>query len=209
MEWSEVQRFGEDTFNSDDDRNTYNIDTETLRQDIRYGYQVMAVLKSTPAWAQSDPTKAVRSVPRGLDLPIDDPGNVWATFVRWMASRYRGRIDTFAIWNEVEIPDAGPNAVYNTWAGTLEQYYRLLKVAWQTAHAVNPDARIVLSPYSYHRDKTWLSRLLRVASQDPKARPTASSLTWSVSISIATPTICMTARRRRAVGSGGGGPHWR
>jgi hypothetical protein len=168
VEWSEVQRFGEGSFNSDDDRNTYNIDSEALRQDLRYGYQVMAVLKSTPGWAQEDPSKAVRSVPRGLDLPIDDPGNVWATFVRWMASRYRGRIDTFAIWNEVEIPDAGPNAVYNTWAGTLEQYYRLLKVAWQTAHAVNPNARIVLSPYSYHRDKTWLARLLRVASQDPE-----------------------------------------
>ena len=162
VEWSEVQRYGEGTFNSDDDQNTYNIDAETLRQDIRHGFKVMAVLKSTPAWAQLDPSKAVRSVPRGLDLPIDDPANVWATFVRWMASRYAGRIDTWAIWNEVEIPSIGPNAVYNTWAGTLEQYCRLLKVAWQAAHEVNPNARIVLAPYSYHRDKEWLGRLLRV-----------------------------------------------
>ncbi|HEU5315225.1 MAG TPA: hypothetical protein VFX49_03905 [Chloroflexota bacterium] len=169
VEWSEVQRYGEGTFNSDDDRNTYNIDAETLRQDIRFGYKVMAVLKSTPAWAQADPTKAVRSVPRGLDLPIDDPGNTWAAFVRWMASRYAGRIDTWAIWNEVEIPATGPNAVYNTWAGTLEQYYRLLKVAWQVAHQTNPNARIVLSPYSYHRDKEWLQKLLRVAARDPEA----------------------------------------
>ena len=169
VEWSEVQRYGEGTFNSDDDRNTYNIDTEVLRQDIRHGFKVMAVLKSTPSWAQIDPSKAVRSVPRGLDLGIDDPQNAWATFVRWMASRYRGRIDTWAIWNEVEIPPTGPNAVYNTWAGTLEQYYRLLKVAWLVAHEVNPEARIVLAPYSYHRDKEWLGKLLRVASRDPEA----------------------------------------
>jgi hypothetical protein len=169
VEWSEVQRFGPGTFNSDDDRNTYNIDTETLRQDIRHGYKVMAVLKSTPQWAQVDPSRAVRSVPKGLDLPIDHPENTWATFVRWMASRYAGRIDTWAIWNEVEIPPTGPNAVYNTWAGTLEQYYRLLKVAWQVAHQENPNARIVLAPYSYHRDKEWLVKLLRVASRDPEA----------------------------------------
>jgi len=169
VEWSEVQRYGEGTFNSDDDQNTYNIDAETLRQDIRHGFKVMAVLKSTPDWAQLDPAKAVRSVPRGLDLPLDDPGNVWATFVRWMASRYAGRIDTWAIWNEVEIPAIGPNAVYNTWAGTLEQYYRLLKVAWLAAHEVNPNARIVLAPYSYHRDKEWLGKLLRVAARDPEA----------------------------------------
>src|SRR6266542_265791 len=50
VEWSEVQRYGEGTFNSDDDQNTYNIDTEQLRQDMRQGYRVMAVLKSTPAW---------------------------------------------------------------------------------------------------------------------------------------------------------------
>ena len=169
VEWSEVQRYGRGTFNSDDDQNTYNIDTETLRQDLRHGYKVMAVLKSTPDWAQADPSKAVRSVPKGLNLPIDDPENTWATFVRWMASRYAGRIDTWAIWNEVEIPPTGPNAVYNTWAGTLEEYYRLLKVAWQVARSVNPNARIVLSPYSYHRDKEWLGRLLRVASRDPEA----------------------------------------
>src|SRR5688500_9450882 len=82
VEWSEVQRYGPGTFNSDDDKNTYNIDAEVLRQDIRHGFKVMAVLKSTPEWAQVDPTKAVRSVPRGLDLAIDDPNNAWATFVR-------------------------------------------------------------------------------------------------------------------------------
>ncbi len=168
VEWSEVQRFGQGTFNSDDDRNTYNIDSETLRQDLRHGYKVMAVLKSTPLWAQVDPSKAVRSVPRGLDAPVDSPENTWATFVRWMASRYAGRIDTWAIWNEVEIPPTGPNAVYNTWAGTLEQYYRLLKVAWQVARSVNPNARIILAPYSYHRDKDWLRRFLRVAAADPE-----------------------------------------
>jgi hypothetical protein len=168
VEWSEVQRFGEGTFNSDDDRNTYNIDTETLRQDLRHGYKVMAVLKSTPAWAQVDPSRGVRSVPRGLDAPVDSAENLWATFVRWMAGRYAGRIDTWAIWNEVEIPPTGPNAVYNTWAGTLEQYYRLLKVAWQAARSVNPNARIILAPYSYHRDKDWLRRFLRVAAADPE-----------------------------------------
>src|SRR5262249_37693208 len=59
--------------------------------------------------------------------------------------------------------------VYNTWAGTLEQYYRLLKVAWVAAHTVNPNVRILLSPYSYYSDKQWLSRFLGVAARDPQA----------------------------------------
>jgi hypothetical protein len=165
VEWSEIQRRGPEEFN------IYYVDHETLRQDLRHGYKVMAVLKSTPGWAQTDPSKEVRSAPSGLDLPIDDPGNTWAAFVRWIASTYAGRIDTWAIWNEVEIPPTGPNAVYNTWAGSLEQYYRLLKVAWQVARSVNPNARIILSPYSYHRDKEWLTKFLRVAARDPEAAP--------------------------------------
>jgi hypothetical protein len=101
---------------------------------------------------------------------VDDPGNVWAAFVKDIVRRYAGRIDTWAIWNEVEIPATGSNAVYNTWAGTIEQYYRLLKVAWQAAHAVNPNARVMLSPYSYHKDKDWLNRFLRAATRDPEGK---------------------------------------
>ncbi|MGH2369446.1 MAG: hypothetical protein ACRDI2_14750, partial [Chloroflexota bacterium] len=166
VEWSEVQR----TPNLDE-FNIFYIDPGTLRQELRHGYQMMAVLKSTPPWAQTNPEYGVRSVPVGLDLPVDDPGNAWGAFVMDIAKRYAGQIDTWAIWNEVEIPPTGPNAVYNTWAGTLEQYYRLLKVAWVAAHTVNPTVRIMLSPYSYHRDKEWLTRFLQVASRDPEAVP--------------------------------------
>src|SRR5438105_829819 len=150
MEWSEIYRDGPDSFND------FYVDTKTLRDTQRYGFQVLGVLKSTPEWARQNPELGVRSVPKGLDLPFDDPNNAWGRTVTNLARYYAGRIDTWAIWNEVEIPSTGPNAVYNTWAGTLDQYYRLLKVAWQAARAVNPNAKIVLSPYSYHRDKEWL-----------------------------------------------------
>ncbi len=166
VEWSEVYRQGPDDFND------FYIDAATLRRTQRHGYQMMGLLKSTPSWAQANPAHGVRSVPRGLDLPIDDPSNYWAAFVRNMARYYAGRIDTWAIWNEVEIPPTGPNARYNTWAGTLEDYYRLLKVAWLAARSVNPRARIVLAPYSYHRDKEWLTRFLRVATRDPEGAAT-------------------------------------
>ncbi len=84
--------------------NIFYIDPETLRQELRYGYKMMAVLKSTPAWAQTNPAFGVRSVPAGLDLPVTDPRNTWAAFVGDIAKRYAGQIDTWAIWNEVEIP---------------------------------------------------------------------------------------------------------
>jgi hypothetical protein len=172
VDWSEVYRNGPENFSD------FYVDGNVLRREIRYGYKMMAVLRGTPEWARANPEHGLRSVPKGLDLPIDDPDNVWAGFVRNMVRYYAGRIDTWAIWNEVEIPSTGPNARYNTWAGTIEQYYRLLKVAWQVAHATNPRSRIILAPYSYHRDKEWLTRLLEVARRDPEA--TASGYFFDV-----------------------------
>ena len=71
-------------------------------------------------------------VPRGLYLPIDDPNNLWAAFVRKVVKRYAGRIDHWIIWNEpdIEPPDDGIQ-----WGGTVADYYQLVKVAYQARQA--------------------------------------------------------------------------
>ena len=85
VEWSEVQRTP-----NPEEFNLFYIDPETLRQELRHGYKMMAVLKSTPPWAQTNPAVGVRAVPAGLDLPADDPGNTWGAFVKDIARRYAG-----------------------------------------------------------------------------------------------------------------------
>lgn len=65
------------------------------------GREVVILLMGTPAWATDGRPEI--GVPRGLDLPVDDPGNAWAAFVRHVVGDYRGRVHHWVIWNEPDI----------------------------------------------------------------------------------------------------------
>lgn len=156
--WSELQP------NGPDDWNPYHVPDEWLTLAAQAGRQVVGLLKHTPAWATDGPPGC--GVPRGLDLPPDDPGNLWATFVRRVVGRYAGRIDHWIIWNE---PDIAPGTYGAEWCGSVEQYYQLLKVAYIAAHEVNPNVIIHLAGLTYHHDQTYLRRFLAVAARDPSA----------------------------------------
>ena len=97
------------------------------------------------------------SIPTGLYEPTmlggaPNPANRFAEFMFNLAQQYAGKLNVFEIWNEVEIPATGSNAVYNTWAGGAPEYAQLVKVAAQAAKSANPDAKIITSPYSYFKD---------------------------------------------------------
>jgi hypothetical protein len=130
-----------------------------LEETAKSGMKVAAMVLGTPEWAAAVPgLRTGTSVPRGLYEPVfvggaPNPANTWGAFMYDLARTYRGLLDVFEIWNEVEIPPYGSNALYHTWAGTPADYFQLLKVAAQAAKAANPNARIVTSPYAYFRDK--------------------------------------------------------
>jgi hypothetical protein len=95
--------------------------------------------------------------PKGLYEPAmtggaPNPGNRFAEFMFNLAKDLRGKIETFEIWNEAEIPATGSNAVYNTWSGDAAAYKQLVKVGAQAAKSANPNAKIITSPYSYFKD---------------------------------------------------------
>ncbi|NLE99604.1 MAG: hypothetical protein GX601_01360 [Anaerolineales bacterium] len=155
--WSELQP------NGPDDWNPYHVPDEWLSMAAGAGREVVGLLKHTPQWATDG--SAGNGVPRGLDLPVDDPNNLWAAFVRRTVERYAGRINHWIIWNE---PDIAPGTYGCEWDGTVEQYYRLLKVAYLAAHQANPDVTIHLAGLTYWHDKMYLRRFLAVATQDPE-----------------------------------------
>jgi hypothetical protein len=126
------------------------------------GREVVGLLIQTPAWATDGPVGC--GVPRGLDLPIDDPANVWAAFVRRIVGTFAGRIDRWIIWNE---PDIKPGTFGVVWCGSVEEYYLLLKVAYLAAHEANPNVAIHLAALTIDHDPTYLARFLEVATQDP------------------------------------------
>lgn len=154
--WSELQP------NNADEWNGYHVPGDWLALAASGGREVVGLLKYTPAWATDGPPGC--GVPRGLDLPVDDPGNLWATFVRRVVGIYAGRIDRWIIWNE---PDIAPETYGAEWCGSVAEYYQLLKVANLAAHQANPDVVIHLAALTYWHDNTYLRRFLAVATQDP------------------------------------------
>lgn len=75
--WHEIQPTGPD------DWNTLHVLEEWLVDAQMNGRTVVGLLKSTPPWAADG--EAYAGVPQGLYLPIDDPGNLWAVYLRRVA----------------------------------------------------------------------------------------------------------------------------
>src|SRR5207244_10329598 len=95
-----------------------------LEAQIAAGLKVTAMVLGTPEWAAQTPgLKTGTSVPKGLDLPVmngdkPNPDNSWGFFMYTLAKAYAGKMDIFYIWNEVEIPPVGSNAIYTTFSGS-------------------------------------------------------------------------------------------
>ena len=161
--WSELQP------NGPDDWNIYFVEDGWISTAAANGRQVVGLLENTPRWATDGANQV--GVPRGLYLPIDDPDNLWAGFVRKIVQRYAGRIDHWIIWNEpdIEPPDDGIQ-----WGGTVADYYQLVKVAYLVAKQENPNAVIHLAGVTFHHDVVhkrvpYLQRFINEARKDPTA----------------------------------------
>jgi hypothetical protein len=146
----------------------------------------------TPALSSTSPNKpaslplTVSSAtlpPTHLDDPIfsdgsDTPGpgkainpaNLWASFVYTTAQRYRPQgvlaqeqgwpaevgVRHWEIWNE---PD------YRLfWNGTVEQYHRLLEVAYKSIKTADPEATVLLGGLAFYEQRDWFPSLLRQAN---------------------------------------------
>lgn len=116
-----------------------------LARELDAGREVVGLLIGVPGWAQD-----ARGLPAGLGLPSDDPGNLWATFVRETVGRYAGRIDHWIVWNEPDVWDASHPAY--TWPGDVDDYVQLLRVAYLVAKGANPDSVIHLAALSHWWD---------------------------------------------------------
>jgi hypothetical protein len=154
--------------------NPFHFAPALLERERQQGFQVIGLLMSTPAWAAANPADGARAVPRNLGLAWDDPQNYWGRFARQIASDYAGQIDDWIVWNEPDIRAGDPNAAYYAWAGSVEDYYQLLRVAYRAIKAGNPRARVHLAGLTYWADREanrtqFFERLLEVMAADPSA----------------------------------------
>ena len=161
--WSAIQPNGPRSWNW-----SYFPD-ELLRKELSSGRRIVGLLINTPTWAGDG---GPAGVPRGLGLPPDHSDNHWASFARAMAERYRGRINHWVVWNEPDIWD--PASPLYAWSGSVEEFYRLQKVAYLAIKQGNPDAQVGLPGLTYWWDQhygrpQYFERLLRIAADDPDA----------------------------------------
>jgi hypothetical protein len=139
------------------------ISDQALSKELAHGRQVVGLLVTTPGWATD--LDIGPGVPRGLHLPADHPDNLWASFVRTIVSRYAGRINHWTIWNEPDIPDTQ----HMSWGGSVEDFTRLLQVAYTVTKETNPDAVIHMAAVTHWWDEDWFGRFLDVLVADPHA----------------------------------------
>ncbi len=134
------------------------------------GRQVVALIVNTPPWALRD--VGIVGVPRGLELPADNPENAWAQFIGQLVTRYAGRVDHWIIWNEPDIWDSSYPG--QTWGGTVDEFLQFQRVAYTVAKTANPTATIHLAGFTFWWDteygRTPFFRLLMEAiANDPNA----------------------------------------
>jgi len=164
--WNEIQPNGPNDF----EQGWFTDDQ--INAELARGVQVVGVTLYTPTWAARDPQYEARSVPKNLELPIDNPQNYWAAYIKRLVAKYRGRIDTWVILNEPDVykePDD-----FRTFAGTPVDYARVLRAAYLAARSVNPNVKIVMAGFTYWWDHEarrplYFQRVLDAIGGDPAA----------------------------------------
>ncbi len=159
FQWADVQAGGPETW-------TPELSDEQIDEQLAEGREVAGLLIGIPDWARDED-----DLPQGLWLDHDDPGNLWAVFVRDIVGRYDGRIDHWIIWNE---PDIDASEVAHSWDGSVDDFYQLQRVAYLAAKEVNPQAVIHLPAFTYWADENagreqYMARLLDRILADPAA----------------------------------------
>ena len=99
--------------------------------------------------------------PRGLCLPWYYHDNLWGDFVYNTVSRYQDRIKYWEVWNE---EDWG-----YFWAGSEQDYARLLTVAYQAIKEACPDCTVLYGGLMFWSDQTHFERVLDIINDESAA----------------------------------------
>ncbi len=163
FEWSEIQP---------NDAGQWNDTTleAKVNAEIAAGREVVGLVFNTPSWARKDTHKV--GVPAGMELPADDPNNLWAAFLRRLVTQYAGRVNHWIIWNEPDIWDE--NYTGRTWSGSVDEFLQLQRIAYTVARSANPNAVIHLAGFTYWWDvnynrRPFFQRFLDALKNDPNA----------------------------------------
>ena len=112
---------------------------------------VLFTLGLTPRWASARPQEPSGYAPGYAAEPRDIED--WRVFVRTVATRYKGRIHAYEIWNE-------PN-IRRFWTGDVDQLVAMTREAHNIIKSIDPSALIVSPPSAGLRGTPWLAEFLQ------------------------------------------------
>jgi glycosyl hydrolase family 39 (putative alpha-L-iduronidase) len=129
---------------------------DTLDKDVSMAEQhntdVLLTLGVTPQWASAHPdVKSGWQQPGLTSEPLDLKD--WRAFVQQVATRYKGRIHAYEIWNE-------PN-LKQYWVGNMDQMIDLVREAHDVVKGIDPTAIIVSPAATTGAGMGWLDDFLR------------------------------------------------
>ncbi len=108
-----------------------------------HGIDVVLTLGQTPTWAASRPKEIVPNGPGASSEPANFKD--WETYIRKVATRYRGKIKYYELWNEPRFREVDPYRVIAGFTGTAHQMVELGRIAKRVLSEVDPQAKL-LSP---------------------------------------------------------------
>lgn len=111
---------------------------------------ILLPLGLTPQWASARPGEKSTYQPGNAAEPRDIED--WKNYVRTVASRYKGRIREYEIWNE-------PNSK-SFWTGDVNQMIDLTREASLIIRSIDADAKVVSPAATTLSGVPWLSEFL-------------------------------------------------
>lgn len=127
---------------------------ETLDKDWElanhHGVGLLLPLGLSPDWASSRPEEKSAYHPGNAAEPKDLED--WHNYVRSVATRYKGRIHDYEIWNEPNLKEF--------WTGDVDQMVGLTREASQIIHGIDPGAIVVSPSATGPNGVDWLREFL-------------------------------------------------
>jgi hypothetical protein len=113
-----------------DDRFNFRIHDQAVDVIREHGMDILGIIAWTPAWASSSASDPWKHMPRD----VDD----FADYVYELSSHFRGRVNSWLIWNE-------PNVSIYLDSIDPAEYAKLLKAGYIAAKYGNPESTVVLA----------------------------------------------------------------
>lgn len=134
------------------DQWNFTLFDNAITQAERHGARLLYTLGQTPTWASARPTEDGAYGAKGAAA---EPANLadWRDYVRTVATRYKGRIHYYEIWNEADLREF--------YSGDVATMVQMARDAYTILKAIDPTITVLApSMTADFTHFTWLTQFL-------------------------------------------------